>query len=198
MHNDSLAARLFEGHDYARSLVGTAEEMEANDAIKSISDVPSSPTFSFFDNLADFFSSLPSEVYAIISVVVMAYIIYLLYSNGLLRVDYRAKATAMDNPDNPFEIEYDKEMSDALKRDDFAALVRLVYLRTLKFLDEEGRISWRIYKTPTDYASEMLMPAFSTMTLHFMRVRYGRFQADSSLYNEMRLLQEQVQKGGQS
>ena len=197
MHNDSIAARLFYGHDYARSLATPIEEMETNDGAEAIRDV-SSPTFTFFDRLADFFASLPWEVHAIFGVVVMAFVVYLLFRNGLLSVGYRAKTSVIDSPDNPFGIEYDKETDEALRRGDFNALVRLVYLRTLKLLDEQGRISWRIYKTPTDYATEMLTPAFNTMTQHFMRVRYGQFQADSTLYDEMRHLQRQVQKGGEA
>ena len=197
MHNDSLAAQLFGGHDYVGSLF--ENEKEAVDTIEHIPSIEySSPTFSFIDRFVDFLSSLPWEVYAILGVVVMAYIIYQLYRNGLLEVGYRAKTADVDNPDNPFGIEYDKEIAEALKNSDFTSLVRLIYLRTLKYLDEEGRITWRIYKTPTDYASEMLMPAFSTMTRHFLRVRYGRFHADSALYDEMCRLQSQVQKGGQA
>ena len=76
--------------------------------------------------------------------------------------------------------------------------MRLLYLQTLKRLDEEGRIDWQLYKTPTQYIYEVKSPAFRQLTHHFLRVRYGNFEADETLFRTMRSLQDEVQKGGAS
>ena len=87
---------------------------------------------------------------------------------------------------------------DAILHGDHAQLVRLVYLSTLRSLDEAGRIAWRIYKTPSQYAREMHQDEFSKMTYHFQRVRYGKFGATPALYEQMKELQGKVLKGGES
>ena len=97
-----------------------------------------------------------------------------------------------------YDIDYEREMKSAMHAGDYSTMVRLIYLRTLRTLDEEGRIVWRIYKTPTEYAAELRQPAFATMTRHFLRVRYGRFGASEALCEEMRALQAEVEKGGEA
>lgn len=74
--------------------------------------------------------------------------------------------------------------------------VRLLYLQTLKQLSDEKRIDWQLYKTPTQYVYEVRMPAFRQLTNHFLRVRYGNFEATEALFHVMQSLQEEVKKGG--
>lgn len=73
---------------------------------------------------------------------------------------------------------------------------RLLYLQTLKQLSDEKRIDWQLYKTPTQYVYEVRMPAFRQLTNHFLRVRYGNFEATEALFHVMQSLQEEVKKGG--
>ena len=79
---------------------------------------------------------------------------------------------------------------------DYREAVRLLYLQTLKQLSDEKRIDWQLYKTPTQYVYEVRMPAFRQLTNHFLRVRYGNFEATEALFHVMRSLQEEVKKGG--
>ena len=74
--------------------------------------------------------------------------------------------------------------------------VRLLYLQTLKQLSDGKRIDWQLYKTPTQYIYEVRLPAFRQMTNHFLRVRYGNFEATETLFHAMRDLQKEVEKGG--
>mgnify|MGYP003003230484 CR=1 FL=1 len=69
-------------------------------------------------------------------------------------------------------------------------------LQTLKQLSDEKRIDWQLYKTPTQYVYEVRMPAFRQLTNHFLRVRYGNFEATEALFHVMQSLQEEVKKGG--
>ena len=199
MHDDSLAARLFQGHDYKGSLVGDSlvDVDSISEMGKNIGQVAEDSSYDFFDALSRFFASLPWVVYAVLAVILVAFIVYWLFRSGMLHAGgLRKRETVV--VDDIYEIDYDKEMQAALADSDYIELVRLVYLRTLRVLDEEGRITWRIYKTPSEYSMELGSASFVSMTNHFLRVRYGRFGADRALYDEMCDLQAEVLKGGES
>ena len=199
MRDDSLAARLFSGHDYKGSLAGDSlvDHDRLRDMGEQAEQAAQDTNSSFFDSLAAFFASIPWVVYAVLGVILVAFLVYWAFRSGLLHVG-GVKRGAAETADDIYEIDYDEEMQAALEASDFSALVRLVYLRTLRTLDENGRIAWRIYKTPTEYASELQSAPFQVMTRHFLRVRYGRFDADRALYDEMCSLQAEVLKGGAS
>lgn len=100
--------------------------------------------------------------------------------------------------DTIYGVDFARAIDAALSRGDYREAVRLLYLQTLKRLNEEGRIDWQLYKTPTQYIYEVKSPAFRQLTHHFLRVRYGNFEADETLFRTMRSLQDEVQKGGAS
>lgn len=89
-----------------------------------------------------------------------------------------------------------ERIADALARTDYREAVRLLYLQTLKQLSDGKRMDWQLYKTPTQYIYEVRLPAFRQMTNHFLRVRYGNFEATETLFHAMRDLQKEVEKGG--
>lgn len=195
MQDDSLAARLFAGHDYKRSLVGDSLAEPA----PFTPDAAPQENIGFFDALAHFFASLPWVVYAVIGVFLLALLAWWLIRSGMLSFRFsRASKGAATEGDDIYDIDYERETRQAMLAGDWPALVRLIYLRTLRTLDEEGRIAWRIYKTPAEYATELRHPAFTAMTLQFLRVRYGRFGASQALCEEMRSMQAEVEKGGES
>ena len=98
--------------------------------------------------------------------------------------------------DTIYGVDFAKGITDALSRHDYREAVRLLYLQTLKQLSDEGRIDWQLYKTPTQYINEVRLPAFRQLTHHFLRVRYGNFEATEALFHTMYSLQEDVKKGG--
>ena len=98
--------------------------------------------------------------------------------------------------DTIYGVDFARGIADALSRSDYREAVRLLYLQTLKQLSDEKRIDWQLYKTPTQYVYEVRMPAFRQLTNHFLRVRYGNFEATEALFHVMRSLQEEVKKGG--
>ena len=51
------------------------------------------------------------------------------------------------------------------------------FLQTLKALSDNAQIDWQPYKTPTQYTKEVTTSDFRTFTNHFLRVRYGNFEA---------------------
>lgn len=91
--------------------------------------------------------------------------------------------------DTIYGIDFDKEIRLATQQGDYRGAVRWVYLQTLRYLSDTHQIDWQLYKTPTQYEYECREESFRELTNHFLRVRYGHFEADASLLDEMCRLQ---------
>jgi hypothetical protein len=98
--------------------------------------------------------------------------------------------------DTIYGVDFALKIASSLSRHDYREAIRLLYLQTLKQLSDEKRIDWQLYKTPTQYIYEVRMPAFQRLTHHFLRVRYGNFEATEELFQTMLSLQGEVKKGG--
>ncbi len=92
--------------------------------------------------------------------------------------------------DTIYGIYFDAEIQRATRQGDYREAVRWVYLQTLRYLSDMHQIDWQLYKTPTQYVYECREVAFRELTNRFLRVRYGHFEADSSLLAEMKGLQD--------
>ena len=197
MQNDTLAAKLAKGHEYKRSLVGD-ELSDDGSLVDSAGKTVNDTSDSLSHMVKDFVEAVPWPVWVIILVALLAFVLYRLYVRGMLGWGFSSAKVEVDEADNIYEIDFDKDTHEAIVRGDYAALLRLVYLRTLRSLDEAGRIVWRIYKTPSQYDDEMAKPAFHQMTREFVKVRYGKYPADKALYEQMLSWQRQVMEGGAS
>ena len=190
MQNDSLASLLARDHDYVGSLTGEHVVQ------------PQTPTVPIGERLLSaisrFIDSVPWEVWAILIVLLLGWIAYKIFCSVRLSKVKHEETAVTDEADDIYAIDYDAEMADAQARGDYSALVRLVYLRTLRTLADAGRIEWSLSKTPEQYASEIGTDDFRRMTMHFLRVRYGRFESSRELYDEMSALRAAVEKGGES
>lgn len=196
MQNDSLAAELAKGHGYKRSLAG--DKLKDGDFFDSVNQAVNDADHNFRDALRDFIEAVPTEVWFILLLAFLAFIFYRLYLRGMLGWGFTSKKVEVGEDDNIYEIDFDKDNQEAMAKGDYAALVRLVYLRTLRSLDQAQRIVWRIYKTPSQYDEEMAKPAFHQMTREFVKVRYGKYPADKALYEQMLSWQQQLLEGGHS
>lgn len=98
--------------------------------------------------------------------------------------------------DTIYGVDFEADIAEMVLQANWRQAVRLVYLYTLKQLSDAARIDWQPSKTPTQYVAEVGDTAFAAMSRHFIQVRYGNFDADEPLFNEMKTLQEQVVKGG--
>ena len=106
--------------------------------------------------------------------------------------------------DTIYGIDFDSQISAAKDRKDWFEAVRLIYLDTLRFLSDNGKITWQPWKPPMQYTSEMPNDAFRDMTRQFVKVRYGNYEASEENVNEMEEWQRSlkssftsVEKGGQ-
>ena len=100
-----------------------------------------------------------------------------------------------------YGVDFNREINNAVSRNDYQLAVRLVYLQTLKFLSDYKYIDWQTYKTPTEYLYEMkrkeVSEEFRHLTNRFLMVRYGNFEATESTYQTVRSLQQVIWKGGE-
>ena len=100
--------------------------------------------------------------------------------------------------DTIYGVNFEADIKQALLASDFRQAVRLRYLQTLKYLEDAGKIEWQPSKTPSQYVRQVSMPAFSTLSRHFINVRYGNYEVTAELYEEVKALQDEIMKGGGS
>lgn len=118
-----------------------------------------------------------------------------------------------EGEDTIYGVDFEADIRQAVSHEDWREAIRLCYLQALKALSDEGRIDWQPFKTPTQYVYEFeassslaSVPdnltvgaanpaAFRTLTAHFLRVRYGNFNATRELYDEVCRLRKEVNHG---
>ncbi|WP_303010529.1 DUF4129 domain-containing protein [uncultured Bacteroides sp.] len=157
----------------------------------------------FGDFMRKIFGSHFAEEYSgliliLVAVIILLLIIWLVYKKRpeLFTYSRRNALPYTVEEDTIYGVDFPKGIDEALSRQDYREAVRLLYLQTLKQLSDAGQIDWQLYKTPTQYIYEVRLPAFRQMTTHFLRVRYGNFEATGELFRVMQTLQEEVRKGG--
>ena len=177
------------------------------------------PEYSWFDAIASWFNRLLNSIFSgsfeknvttpvmiILFIVAVLIVLYFLYKKRPELFMRSKKNTPL-----PYDIEevnihginFDKEISSALKSGDYRLAIRFTYLQTLRFLYDNQQIDWQIHKTPTEYLYEiknknMKLP-FRDLTNRFLQVRYGNYSASSELYEVVIDLQAQIksiQEGG--
>ncbi len=104
-----------------------------------------------------------------------------------------AAAPEATEEDTIYGIDFDAELQRALQRSDYRQAVRLCYLQTLAGLSEHKRIDWQPQKTPSQYVRELGNAAFEQLSRHFIRVRYGNFEATPQRFAEMQQLQHTIE-----
>ena len=91
--------------------------------------------------------------------------------------------------ENIHEISFDSAIEEAARRKDFRLAVRFLYLRTLKKLNDSGRISWKPDKTNSEYIKELRHPQqqgmFRSLTRQFEYVWYGSFEVDRNAFEKI-------------
>lgn len=94
--------------------------------------------------------------------------------------------------DNIYGVDFGAQIARAVATQNWRQASRLCYLRLLRQLSDNGLISWRISKTPTQFAREYSNPDFSRMTNLFLRIRYGGYDTTRDDYELMCRLADKV------
>lgn len=139
-----------------------------------------------------------------LTVVMLVFLLWVLYKKHpelFVRSSRRSAAAYSVHEDTIYGVDFQQEIANALRRQDYREAVRLLYLQTLKQLSDAEKIDWQLYKTPTEYIYELkvdsLRVSFRELTNRFLRVRYGNFEATAPLFHEMQTLQTEIAKGGE-
>lgn len=151
----------------------------------------------FGTRFAEEYSGLILICIAILILLLIVWLVYRKRPELFMRSSKNALPYTVEE-DTIYGVDFPGGIADALSRQDYREAVRLLYLQTLKQLSDAERIDWQLYKTPTQYLNEVKLPAFRQLTNHFLRVRYGNFEATEELFGVMKALQEEIEKGGLS
>ena len=114
----------------------------------------------------------------------------------LLAILKKEDVSIEEAEENIHVIDFEAEIARARSAGDYTRASRLLYLQTLKQLSDAHRIDWQPQKTPAQYTREVSGMAFLQLTNHFVRIRYGGFEADEQLFLTMEALQAETGKGG--
>lgn len=152
----------------------------------------------YLENLLDVKSphiDMPAAGWWILCVLILLLLAFFVWRNrvGLFSPKDVGLKVEEITEDDINEVDFDQLIAEAENNNDYLALCRLRYLQTLKAASDASLVTWRRYKTPTQYAMEWPDEDFGIMTNHFLRIRYGHYNADTALAEEMRSRQQAVQ-----
>ncbi|MCR5312767.1 MAG: DUF4129 domain-containing protein [Bacteroidaceae bacterium] len=118
-------------------------------------------------------------VFIVLAIIVTAIIIYIRNHPELF--DKKVHDDKFDyetGVDSIYGVDFESLLNKARNGGDYNEVVRLVYLQTLRLLNDREIIKWRLYKTPTQYTREYRTNDFRKFTNLFLRVRYGGYAAN--------------------
>ncbi len=180
-------------YDYDREIVGGSQNL-----LEWISEIVS-------ERLGKVFNTALDNDVVYYSLMGLGFLLALFLAWLLWRSRFRLfmktekKDDALDyevTEDSIYGVDFDAELSEAYCHQNYRQVVRLLYLQTLLWLQESGMIDWQPSKTPAQYMRHVNKTAFSTMTSLFVMVRYGNYEADAPLCQQMRQLQETLMLEG--
>ncbi|HWD90557.1 MAG TPA: DUF4129 domain-containing protein [Mucilaginibacter sp.] len=94
-----------------------------------------------------------------------------------------------EQTENIHEINFDEAINKALHDRNYRLAVRLLYLRSLKQLNDAGLIHWRMEKTNLAYLNELENPEykrlFGALTVRFEYVWYGDFPINNEVFQNI-------------
>jgi|GEM_PF-70964 len=90
-----------------------------------------------------------------------------------------------DDEDSIYGVDFDARIDEAMTAGDHQQAIRYIYLRTLRWLSDNGLITWKPGTTPWQYSRQLKQATMRSMTDTFMRIRYGNYQATSTQVEQM-------------
>lgn len=132
----------------------------------------------------------------VIVIVALVYIVIKLLGDDLSNIfTKRSKEVSLsylESLENIHEISFEEEIEKALQKKDFRLAVRLLYLDSLKTLNDAGLIKWQIEKTNATYLKELKnenqKTQFSILTRQFEFVWYGDFYVNQQSFESIKTL----------
>jgi hypothetical protein len=126
----------------------------------------------------------------------LVFIVLRLVGVDVLNV-FKRKPSGTDVPyeeslENIHEINFDTSIEQAIAQHNYRLAVRLLYLKSLKQLNDLGLIHWQIDKTNSAYINELQnaeqREAFTVLTRQFEYVWYGEFAVNGQAFQNINTL----------
>ncbi|WP_091215415.1 DUF4129 domain-containing protein [Mucilaginibacter gossypiicola] len=118
--------------------------------------------------------------------------------NLLLGNSRKTPLAYTESAENIHEINFDEEIEKAISNHNYRLAVRLLYLRSLKQLSDNGLIQWQPEKTNSAYVYELNNPSvrqsFVSLTRQFEYVWYGGFNIDGAAFGNINQLFQNFKK----
>lgn len=135
-------------------------------------------------------------IFILLIILVVGLIVFIIYQRrpDLFSKNKNKKLQQDEDIDTIYGINFDSKIAEALRHSNYYEASRLLYLQTLQQLNESGQIIWQFYKTPTQYIYEYNKPAFKEITTHFLKIRYGNFEATEGVFNSMKTCKAEIEE----
>ncbi|MEO6914419.1 MAG: DUF4129 domain-containing protein [Chitinophagaceae bacterium] len=128
----------------------------------------------------------------IFALAVIAFFIWQLtkmHRSGMFNASRSDKMAYSISSEDIHQIDFAKEIAEAVSAGNFRLAVRLLYLQTLKKLSDESLISWRIDKTNLSYLNEVkqenFYQSFRSLTMQFENNWYGHIPIAREEYEQV-------------
>ena len=135
-------------------------------------------------------------VWMVVGIAIILALLYLLYKKKMFF--FKKKEKEDDNyeivEDSIYGVDFEQDISRAIRLNNYREAVRLRYLQCLKLLSDHGLIDWRIHKTPAQYTQEYKERDFRSMTHQYVLIRYGDYTATSAIFDEISLKYQSIEK----
>lgn len=94
--------------------------------------------------------------------------------------------------ENIHELDFESKLQQALSTENYKEASRLLFLRSLKKMSDNGTINWKINKTNRDYYYEIkkkeIKSQFREVSLLFEYMVYGDFDVSLSQFQQMQVI----------
>lgn len=196
--NTQLTDTLVANRQVVENITGSGEynyEMQLAGKEPGILDAILNMIDSWLYGTSEVIGSTPRWIWSVVAVIALCVIGYLLYANRNAVFSFTRRRKEVDytiEDDDINAIDFENGIAHALATGDYRNACRLVYLKTLKALSDSKAIDWKLFKTPNEYVAEVSDSEFRVLTNHFLRIRYGDFDATRHLYDEMVALHDGV------
>jgi hypothetical protein len=118
--------------------------------------------------------------------------------NLLLGKSRKTPLAYTESVENIHEINFDEVIEKAILNHNYRLAVRLLYLRSLKQLSDNGLIQWQPEKTNSAYVYELnnasVRQSFVSLTRQFEYVWYGGFNIDGAAFGNINQLFQNFKK----
>jgi hypothetical protein len=132
----------------------------------------------------------------ILGIVILVVLIMMLLKVNAFKVFYSGQGANTFNysalDENIHEMDFEKLIQEATRKNDYRLGVRLVFLFALKMLSDKNLIHWSQGKTNHDYISELKLndvkAGFNELNFYFEYAWYGNFRINQETFSRVQLI----------